>query len=165
MQTTLLFTLSLLTLSLLTACGGASSSSNSDSFEGNWSRCYAGTELQNFAKKTLKTTLSTKVKSLKINSNIDSTTTKLIVSAYFANTQCSGKPDTSQKTESCSYTKAGTKTASSGVTLNKIDLTCKGVTTKGVYLIKDGKLYIGNSKEKDAQGYPNDVLYDFYLTK
>lgn len=164
MQTTILFTLSLLTLSLLTACGGANNSSSSDSIEGNWSRCYAGTELQVLAQKISKDPLPSKIKSFKVNFNVGSNTTTGTGSAYFTNTQCSGTPDVSE-TETCSYTKAGTKTASSGVTLNKIDETCKGTKTKGVYLIKDGKLYLGNSKEKDAQGYPNDVFYDFYLTK
>lgn len=154
-------------LSLLTACGGASNdsqTSSSSAFVGNWkTQCYSRAAINELAKTYLGGTLNTSINSG--NAKIDITNSTIKVSALlYSDSSCSN--DETSGSTTCSYQEKGEKTSSGGKKVQKIDVTCpKQSTVKDIYLINNGKLYFSKSGENDAEGYPNEVFYDFYLTK
>lgn len=154
-------------LSLLTACGGASNdsqTSSSSEFVGNWkSQCYSRNYINELAKTYLGGTINTSINSG--NVKIDITNSNIKISAlFYSDSSCSNSKTSGSTT--CSYEEKGEKTSSGGKKVQKIDVACPDQSTiKDIYLINSGKLYFSQSGTNDVEGYPNEVFYDFYLTK
>lgn len=174
---------------LLSACGGSSGSSNSNntpeptptpapapiqkpkednqvqSVIGTWkTACYEKENMKKFAKNVLGIDLPNQAKS----GNLEVTFTKeeiQIAADIHTGSNCKSGI-TVHKNEICTYSEEGKKIAASGNEATKIKFTCKKkkALIKQLYLVKDKKLYFGDNT-KDNSGYPNDIGYDFYLTK
>lgn len=148
---------------LLTACGGDSKGGGGESsFVGNWkTQCYSGQKLRDiFDRMGINASSSVKGLVLQEKNTADKRTTN---GFSYSDTSCSKLFRETSMT--CSYTNQGQKTASDGKTVQKISGRCPQGAFRDVYLVENGNLYISVGGDRDDDGYPNQVIYDYYYTK
>lgn len=171
---------------LLSACGGSSGSSNSNntpeptpapiekpkeanqvqSAIGTWkTACYKKEQMKTFAKNVLGIDLDPRAESGNLEVTFTKDEIQIAADIHIDGSNCQSVI-TVHPNETCKYSEEGKKTAASGNEATKIKFTCKKkkALIKQLYLVKDKKLYFGDNT-KDESGYPNNIGYDFYLTK